>query len=252
MYKVFGYELRRVAVSWLFFGLLLINGIFDWYVLSMDIIVGIAGTAPFSAWSFCVYIGKIMPAAMVTVLLLLAGYYGKKQKKVEILTSAAPVTPAQHFFIRTAVLFLCFAIFCLVGAGLAVVFYIRFFGYHQFGQFFLPALLLVVPCFVFTVGLGHLLGRVHPGLIYLWMLVLAVGFQAVTNVFDLFGAGYFSVYPLTLPLGQDGEPEFAMGMMWVLARLLYLAVGIVLFWCNVYGFRHKAVKEDAKTANFFI
>ena len=245
MRKIFCYELRRMAVSWLFLGLLLINGIFDWYVLSMDIIAGIADTAPFSVWSYLTYIGKTMPAVMVTVLLLLAGYYGKKQKGVEILTAAAPVAPAQHFLIRTAVLFACFSVLCLIAAGMAAVFYIRFFGYHRFGVFLLPSLLLMVPCFAFTVGLGHLLGRVHPGLIYLWMAVLAVGFQAVANAFDLFGAGYFSDYPLTLVPGRDGEPEFVMDKVWVIARILYLAAGLVMFWYNVHSSRHKVARDCA-------
>ncbi len=85
--KILCYELRRALMNRLFLGLLLMNGLSAWFLLSYDIIRGTAYTAPFSVWSYCTYLGRTLPVAAVTVLLLLSSYYSKKQKQVEILTA---------------------------------------------------------------------------------------------------------------------------------------------------------------------
>lgn len=228
MSKIFFYELKRVLANWLFLTMLVVNGIFAWYVLSTDIIVGIAYTAPFSVWSFCAYTGKVMLLSVITTLLMLSGYYGKKQKQVEILTSSTPVTPALLLWIRSAVLAVCFLLMYAVAAILAAVFYIRFFRFYDFGAFLLPALLIIVPCFVCSVGLGHLLGRLHRSLVYLLVVAAFAASMSIAKVFDFFGAGYFQIFPLTLPTNSDGEPDFFLNPVWLTVRLLYLFAGLGL------------------------
>ena len=149
----------------LFFGMLLVNGLFAWFILSFDIIMGVAYTAPFSVWSYCVYLGKTLPLAMITILLLLANYYSRKQKQVEILTSATPVSSFCQIMIRTMAAGICFLLIYLVVIGLALLFYISFFRFHDFVAFILPSVLLLLPCFLFFVGLGQLLGSIHRSLI---------------------------------------------------------------------------------------
>ena len=228
MSKVFLYELKRVLLNRVFLVLLVVNGIYAWFVLSTDIVVGVAYTAPFSVWSFCVYSGKVILFEIITTLLMLSGYYGKKQKQVEILISATPITPIKQLLIRSGVLAVCFFVLYVLAVILADVFYIRLFKYNNFGRFFLPALLIAVPCFVCSVGLGHLLGRLHRGLIYLLIVAAFVAGGSITKVFDFFGAGYFQTYPLTLIVNNDGEPDFYLSPVWLTMRLLYLLVGILL------------------------
>lgn len=215
--------------------MLAVNAVFAWYVLTTEIIEGIAYTAPFSVWSSCAFIGKTLPIAIITVLLLQAGYYGRQQKRVEILTAAAPTTYAQTLLIRTAVLGVCFLIICLVDGLLGAAFFAAFFGYYGFGAFILPALLEMIPCFLFAVGIGHLAGRLHCSLIYaLLPVVFIAGFVGgVSGAFDLFGGGYFSSYPLTLPVGADGEPAFVINSVWLLARMIYLLAGTVAIFINI-------------------
>lgn len=233
MIKVFGYELKRLLTSGLFIAMLIVNAVFAWYVLTTEVIEGIAYTAPFSVWSSCAYIGKTLPLSIITVLLLQAGYYGKQQKRVEILTSAAPMTRADMLLIRTAALGVCFLVICLVDGLLGAVFYAVFFGYYGFGAFILPALLEIIPCFVFSAGIGHLAGRIHQGLVYaLLPIVFIAGFLGAAGAFDLFGGGFFSAYPMTLPINSDGEPEFVMNSTWLLARFIYLAAGAAILIVN--------------------
>ncbi len=228
-----------MLTSGLYIAMLAVNTVFAWYALTTEVIGGIAYTAPFSVWSSCAYIGETLPIAIITILLLQAGYYGKQQERVEIITSAAPMTYAQTMMIRTAVLGICFLVICLVDSLLGAVFFAAFFGYYGFGAFILPALLEIIPCFVFTVGIGHLAGRLHCSLVYaLLPAVFITGFVAVPGAFDLFGGGFFSSYPLTLPVGADGKPEFAFNSVWLLARLIYLILGAAMFFVN-FVFRPK-------------
>lgn len=213
--------------------MLIVNAVFAWYILTTDIIAGIAYTAPFSVWSSCAYIGKTLPLSIIIVLLLQAGYYGKQQKRVEILTSSAPITHARTLLIRTAALGVCFIVVCLVDVILGTVFYAAFFGYYDFGTFILPALLEIIPCFFFIVGIGHLAGRIHQGLVYaLLPIVFVVGFIGTSGAFDLFGGGFFSSYPLTLPVNSDGEPNFAFNAVWIIARVVYLTLGAGSLFLN--------------------
>ncbi len=241
MYKIFYYELQRILFSWIFLAMLIVNGMYAWYVLTGDIIEGTACTAPFSVWSCCAYTAKLMPVTVITILLLLCGYYGRKQKQAEILISAAPVTSAQHLLIRSAVLLVCFLILCAESAAAAVLFYSTFFAYSDYTGFLLPGLLIMFPCFLISVAAGHLLARLHQGFAYaLTGILFTAGLLEPGYAWNLFGAGYFEAYPLTLAPGQNGEPAFSMQPQWLMARGLYVLIGAGLFLWNV---RHAKRKE---------
>jgi len=238
--KIFYYELKRMIFNRLFLGMFIVNGIFDWYILTADIITGIAYTAPFSSWSYGTYLGKAMPIAILTILLLLSGYHGKKQKQIEVLTMTTPVSPTKQMLIQTAVLTACFALLCILTIGISTFFYIRFFQFSELSAFILPSLLLILPCFVFSVGLGQLLGRLHQGLIFVFMLIVfVIGTCSIQNVFDFFGSGYFSFYPLTLPINIDGEPDFAVDIVFGIIRLLYFLLGMVFFCIAIQLIKRK-------------
>ncbi|MDE6620161.1 MAG: hypothetical protein K2K74_06680 [Lachnospiraceae bacterium] len=230
MKKIIYYELRRMLLNKTFFGMLLVNGLFAWFTLSYDIIMGTAYTAPFSLWSYCVYLGRTLPLAMITVLLLLANYYySRKQKQVEILTSATPVSSFCQIMIRTLAAGICFLLIYLVVIVLALLFYVSFFRFHDFAAFVLPSVVLLLPCFVLFTSLGQLLGSIHRSLVYVLML-LAFALHSITGAFDFFGAGYFSTVPLTLPIGTDGEPAFEISAAFLITRLLYVVLGIICIY----------------------
>lgn len=234
MIKVFGYELKRLLTSGLFIAMLLVNGVFAWYILTTEIIEGIAYTAPFSVWSGCAYTGKTLPLSIITILLLQAGYYGKRQKQVEILISSSPVTYGQTVLIRTAALGVSFLIICLVQGILEIIFFSVFFGYYDFWRFIIPVILEIVPCFVLCTGFGHLAGRFHCGLVYaLLPVAFILGYMGISGAFDFFGNGFFSSYPLMLPVGQSGEPDFAMSSVRLTARLIYLLAGIGIIAADI-------------------
>lgn len=241
MSRIYYYELRRFIRNRMFLGMFIISGLFAWFVLCTDILMGVAYTAPFSGYSYCTYLGKMLSFAVMASLLLLAGCYGKKQKKVEILTDAAPLSPFVRILVRTAAVGTCFLLFCAMIVGEASVFYRFFFHFSGLGRYLLVSLALILPCFLFFIGAGQLLGRVHQSLVYLLILaVFAVGMRGSAHAFDPFGTGYFSAYPLTLPAGADGEPAFGLSAAFVLARAVYLGIGVLCIYLNGRFSGHKA------------
>jgi ABC-2 type transport system permease protein len=232
--KIFKYELRRLLLNKFFIGLLIINGLFAWYILTGDTVAGVSYTAPFSPWSFGAYMASVMPVSMLTVLFLLTAYYSKKEKQAEALTAATPVDAVRYALVRLAAVALGYVILLSVTIGLSAYFYIAYFDFRQFSIFILPACVTVIPCFILILGLGCFTGRIHSGLLYALMFVmLALIFLEIPGAFDFFGGGYYSSAPASLPQGADGEPAYILSAAFLAARAIYLAAGSILLIAGV-------------------
>jgi len=230
MSKIFRYELRRALLNKLYICLLIINGIYAWFVLSTQIVIGAAFTAPFSTWSFGAFLAGVMPMAILTTLFLLSIYYSKNAKQAEALTSATPVDTAMYTLIKNAAVTLGFLLICVIAIILCVIFYGTVFNYWHFARFILPAIVIIVPGFVFFMGLGRWLGGIRPWLLYV-LIPVSLGLTSIRmpGVLDFFGTEYFNNYPLGLPVGTDGEPAFVFSAMFLLVRVLYLVAGGILW-----------------------
>lgn len=243
MNKIFRYELRRLLWNKFFIGLLVINGIYAWYVLTTETIAGVAYTAPFSLWSFGAYLASVIPFSILTVLFLLSVYYSKKEKQVEVLTTATPVNKVHYTLVRSAAVTICFLTICAVIFGLGIYFYMTFFDYSNLIPFLLTSGMIMLPCLLFTLGVGHLVGRVHQGLLYAFMIIaLVAGFAGIGGNFDFFGRWYFGIYPLSLPVGNDGEPTFTVSTGFWVARVAYLVAGGLLLTIGIRAGQRKAKK----------
>lgn len=241
MGKILKYELKRLLVSKFFIGLLVVNGLFAWYVLTSDTIVGTAYTAPFSPWSFGAYLASVMPVSMLAVLFLLAFYHSGAEKQVEALTAATPVGAVGYALIRIAAVSLGFAALVFMTVGSGACFYAVFFDYWHFAAFLPPLAATVLPCFFFVLGAGRLAGRTHPGLIYALMLVsLAAGFVKSPGAFDFYGGGYYMSTPMALPPGVGGEPAFVLSAAFLAGRAGYLAIGAALLAASIRRTGRKA------------
>lgn len=243
MSKILKYELHRLIWNKFFCGMLIINGIYSWYILTTDIIAGVSYTAPFSLWSYGAYLASIMPISVLTLLFILSVYFSKKERQVEILTSATPVNPVHYALVRCAAVAICFFVICIVIFSISIYFYISIFKYYDFIPFLLPVAIIIIPCFVFSIGVGYLAGCIHQGLVYVLMLAtLVVGFAGLGGGFDFFGSNYFRSYPITLPVGMDGEPAFEVSVLFWIVRVGYLAMGIIFLIVGIYS-RQKKAKE---------
>jgi len=240
--RIMKYELKRLLLNRFYIGFLVINGLFAWYILTSDTIAGAAYTAPFSPWSFGSYVANVMPITMLAVLFLLTFFYSKNEKQTAALTSATPVDTVRYTLIRIAVIALGLLFLLTLIIGLSVFFYIYLFSFTGFSGFIVPALVIVLPCFVFFTGLGYFAGLIHPLVLYALMPVtLAISFVPIPNVFDIFGKYYFSDFPLTLPPGADGEPIFGLSPMFLVSRAIYFIAGVVLGMVSIFRNVHKEV-----------
>jgi len=231
--RIFKYELKRLLLNRFYIGLLVINGLFAWYILTSDTIAGAAYTAPFSPWSFGSYLASVMPMIILAVLFLLTFFYSKNEKLVKTLISATPVNSVHYTLIRMAVITLGFIFLCALIIGISVYFYAVFFNFSKFSVFIVPVLVTVLPCFVFFVGAGYCAGRIHLWFLYALIPVsLVINFLHIPGAFDVFGKEYFLSFPLTLPAETNGEPMFVLSAMFIFWRAFYFTAGALMF---VYG-----------------
>ena len=132
MGRVFKYELGRLIWNKFFIGLLLINIVYAWFILTTETIMGAAYTAPFSVWSFGAYLASVSPIAILTVLFLISVYYSKTERQVNTLTSATSVSQIRYLLARSGAIAVGFLIICAVIFGLSVYFYASVFDYKHF------------------------------------------------------------------------------------------------------------------------
>ncbi|MDP4092129.1 MAG: hypothetical protein Q8920_02105 [Bacillota bacterium] len=247
MSKILKYELKRQIFNKFFIGLLAINGLYAWYTLTSDIIAGTAYTAPFSGWSFGTYLSTVMPIISLTILFMMSRYFSKKEKQVQVITSATPVDPIRFMLTRCTAITVGFILIITVLLIISAYFYISFFKYYNFTAFLLPIIYTLIPSYVFILGLGILAGRVHQGLFYVLMLVsLALCFVHISGAFDFFGRGYYNNYPITLPVSAGGEPAFSVSDKFLLARLAYLLLGLGMLTVSIQSVKRKARRDSLR------
>lgn len=83
MTKVFRHELRRVLLSRLFFGVLLVCLGYGWLTLATVTVRGVAHTAPFSPWSFGDYLGRLLPLLCLGELSFVSVFTSRRERAVQ-------------------------------------------------------------------------------------------------------------------------------------------------------------------------
>ena len=245
MKRIFNYELRRLLVNKFYLCLLIINGFSAWYVLTSDIIAGVAYTAPFSKWSYGAYISSLMPVLIMTVLFLLTFFYSKNAKKIEPLIKATSVDVIRYTMIRMAVILLGFMILLALVAGISFYFYSSFFDFHNYGDFIIPAVVSILPGLILFMAAGLWAGRIHIGFLYALIPVsLLINISGVPVAFDIFGKGYYSSYPMSphLSFAVNGEPLFVLNQAFLITRLIYIVIGAALFFLYVLRLNKSAIR----------
>lgn len=224
MFKIYYYELRRLLVNKFFLCLLLITAFYSYQTMSGEIILGIADTAPFSGWSYGVYLAKVLPLLLVSLLFFISFLYLRKEMQVKVLTQAAPFSASVYRLIKTSAITSAFILISLVPIAISCWFYAAYFHLGPSLEQAAACLYTLVPAAVFTLGLGLLLGRLQPLLIYACMAAALV-LDALPISFDLYGLRFLSSYPLTLKLL---DPIFQIPLDQLIQRLLLIGVGLLM------------------------
>ncbi|GAA0078598.1 hypothetical protein UT300005_29770 [Clostridium sp. CTA-5] len=226
MSSLFKYELKRLLINKFFLGLLIISAFYSHQIMCGDIILGISNTAPFSSWSYGVYLGKMLPILLVALLFFISFLYSKQEKKVQDLTKATPIDPFKFKMLRYVSIIIAFVLISLVPIGYSLWFYKVNFHFTNFGSLVLPTLVTLIPSMLFIFGLGVFGGQYNQVIVFVLMvIVILVNYLPLPYAVDLFGGNFYSNYPLSLDIV---EPAFSIPGNVLIGKLIYVLVGIVM------------------------
>ena len=100
------------------------------------------------------------------------------------------------------------------------------FGEIYPGVYLTDWLLISIPCLVIILGVGNLLGRINPALIYVFMgVVVLMAFIMREHFIDINGANYYEVMSETLESLKGTETPFTIAPTFLFTRLVYLILG---------------------------
>ena len=229
MSRIFWYELKRLIFNRLFLALLTITVVYSYITLTGEIILGIAFTAPFSPWSYGAYIANLLPLLIATLLFFMTFMYSNHEKQVRQLTFATPVNPFKLGLVKVSAMAAGFLVISLFVIALSMGFYAVLFRFYRFSDFILPIVATLIPCLLFILGAGLLLGGINANTLYVLMIAaLLQGILPPAAFLDLYGSRLFSTYPLALPIGLDGEPSFSLPVSFILGRIFFSATGVLM------------------------
>lgn len=226
MNKIFGYELRRLLWNKLFFGILLVSLGYGWLTLTGSVIRGVAHTAPFSPWSFGYYLSQTLPLICMGELFFLAFFFSKEERLLRPLTQATPVRQRRYTALRCGAVLTATLVLCLCVVALAVRFYVSLFGWMDYRELILPALLTLIPPIVFCLGAGLMLIRFNHALIYgLMAVVILLTILPLPNIITFSLSSFFLHFPLTI---GTLDPAFHIPGWLAVSRIIFLILGVIL------------------------
>ncbi|WP_432401561.1 hypothetical protein [Wukongibacter sp. M2B1] len=234
MIKLFKYEIHRILCNKFFAGLLVITFLYSYQVMAGEIVLGTANTAPFSEWSFGMYLSRMLPILLIALLFFISFLYSRQEQEVRRITDTTPMDQKQLGLLRCGAMVVGFICISVVSVCVGLCFYAVNFRYTDFSHFLLPALLTLIPAMLFVLGVGIILGKIHPALIYALMpLVFLLGYLSVPNALDLLGSSFFQKMPLSLPIGTGGEPAFMVPFSVWIGKTVYAVIGLFLIILGV-------------------
>lgn len=221
----------------------MITILYSYQILRKDIIVGIAYTAPFSGWSYGMYLARVLPLLLITLIFFITFLYSKEEKQVKQLTFATPVNPLKYGLIKGLTIVVGYIIILLFVIVISLLFYGVIFHFYKFTDFIIPSLITLIPALFFIFGAGLVIGSIHPNMLYvLIILVLLIGFLPLPTFVDLYGGQTFSTYPLTLPVGLDGEPPFILPTSFLIGKVFFSVIGAAMIFFGIKGYANNQEK----------
>lgn len=226
MIKLFRYELRRLLLNKLFLGILLASLGYGWLTLTNTIILGVAHTAPFSPWSFGYFLSQILPLICVGELFFLSFFTSKEELQIRSVIRATSMDQRRYAVIRCGAVLTGTLLLSLCVVALATVFYVRLFGWTNFGELLLPAMLTLLPTIIFCLGTGLLLVNLHPALIYVLMAaILLLHLLPLPMAISFSLSSFFSQYPLTM---DKLDPAFHIPSWLIASKSVLTLLGLAL------------------------
>jgi len=238
LFKLYRYELKHYLTGKVFLILAVITGVYSWFTLTSDTILGVANTAPFSPWSFGGYLASVLPFCLACLLALTAMMYSADAKLTEEIAAATPTEGRRRALLRLGAIYTGFILLLMMIVVLALVFYYRVFGVMNVCSLIAPLVFTAIPSLFFVTGFAMNLGRINSGSIYALMALLMLyglvsGGSALPGVLDLFGNSFFRSFPKII----DGiDPAFSVPAGMLISRLVFTLFGLLGMGAAVRAF----------------
>lgn len=230
--KILKYELKRIIFSKIFVLTFIIGLFFSVINLYTEIIKGVSGTAPFSRWSYCLFLCEINTILLLILMLSCTGLFSENEQRVREITSCTSMPQKKYYATKSLVLFIAYLINALCCILISFVFYKTTFNFVNFQNFLIPIIIVLLPTFIFVFGMSMFLGSKSQKLLYtlipIVLLLSLIGFKS-TPFLDIFAKGYVMKMPALLPTDSLGEPAFGLSFDFIASRLLISFIGIGLY-----------------------
>ncbi|NMM65865.1 hypothetical protein HBE96_25135 [Clostridium sp. P21] len=230
--KILKYELKRIIFSKIFVITFIIALFFSVIDLYTEIIQGVSGTAPFSKWSYCKFLCDINTIMLLILMLSCTGLFSRNEQRVREITSCTSLPQKKYLATKSLALSISYLIIAICCILISFVFYKTTFNFTDFQKFLLPMLIILLPTFVFVFGTSMFLGSNSQTLLYAWIpivLILSLVSFNSTPFIDVFAKGYVTYMPTVISVDSLGEPIFSLPLNFIMSRLLFTLVGMVLY-----------------------
>ncbi len=244
MSKIFKYDIKIILFKPYVLAMLIITLIYAYFILSSEIILGISDTAPFSGWSFGKYLGETNLVSVLVTLFIMSTMYSGKQKQVSVLTDVTGFSIRKKMLINNIIIggfyIVCNLLIFIEGC----IFLGLIFGEIYPGVYIVNWLLITIPCLLVILGVGNLLGKISPVLIYVFMgVVILMAFVLSEYSVDINGANYYEFVSAALETLSGGETPFTITPAFLCTRMVYLVIGLVTLGIVSFRTGEKGRKE---------
>ena len=227
MIKIFKYEFKIILCKIYVPVMLAAALIYSWNLLSSETILGVADTAPFSGWSFGKYLGDSALINMLITLLIISVSFSERQRKAGMLTDVTAFPVKKRILIRSILTGGYFIFGMILSFVMGCIFLGSLFGELRLGNYLLDWALICLPCAVLVTGMGMLLGRKSPVLIYVFMgICVLAAFILKDTAADINGAGYFEYMAERISGIEKAETPFMVSSGYLITRIIYLCMGL--------------------------
>ncbi len=227
--KLLRYEIWRVLFTKPYLILSLVTAVYSIYVLQTKTLFGEYGTAPFSQWSYLVYLLTLMPVLSTIVLVYIAKTNDAGERLTQSITRSTPTPASKQLVIK----FLAISVGFLVNLLIVVVAAYVFFEVKL--KLFAPlnllycTLLIAGPQLLLYMGVGFWAAKLRPGAVYVVAALLffasAVEFMMPMGI-DLIGNSILSVAENVTPV--EGVISFEIPVSYAISRIAVTCIGLLL------------------------
>lgn len=236
------YEIRKLILTKKYFYMMLLLSIWTVDVLMRLIIDGFRYTAPFSQWSYTLFITLVSPVLLMILILLCTSIFSEREKAVRSIIYSTPIAEAKYYMMKGSAIAIVFIITAAIPILISFVYYAFLFEYTQYQYFIVPILLFMIPCSVFIFGLSIVLGRISGKLLYalapLTFIIGTLNLHFVPRFLDLFANNFMNNYAIVFITESVSKVvPYVIPSDFIYSRIVFAFLGILLF---VFACRHKS------------